>query len=139
MTWMLLKLGLRLVAFTAVFWFATRPRRDRSLPKDKAPVKPPRISIQPRWAIVLVGFLFAGLNTLLYWILRPVLDLATLRMFSLVMPLVVNAMLLWGTVRIVGKKQWIKIDGWLPALWMVGALSLAHGALWLSLDFLPSL
>jgi len=137
MTWMLVKLGLRLVAFTAVFWFATRPRRERGAPKDQAP-KPSRVTIQPRWAIVLIGFLFAALNTGLYSLLRPVLDLATLRMFSLIMPLVVNALILWGTVRLVEKRKWLRIDGWVAAAWLVGFLSLAHGALWLGLDYLPA-
>jgi len=137
MAWMLLKVGLRLVAFTAVFWFASRPRRDKALPKD-APRKPPRIAIRPRWAIVLVGVLFAALNTVLYWLVRSVLDLATLRMFSLLMPLVVNAFLLWGTSQIVARKQWLRIDGWFAAVSLVAALSLTQGALWLALDYLPT-
>ena len=139
MTWMLIKLGLRLVAFTAVFWLATRPRRDKGVPKDKAHVRPPRISIQPRWAIPLIGVLFAGLNLGLYWLLRPLLNLASMGMFSIATPLAANALLLWGTTRIVARKQWLKVDGWMAAAWLCVALTAAHGALWLSLDYLPTL
>lgn len=138
MTWILAKLVIRLVAFTAVFWVATRPRKPAkgSTGKD---VKPPRISIQPRWAIPLVGVLFAALNTLLYWLMRPVLDLATMRMFSLIMPLVVNSLLLWGTAHIVSKKQWMKVDGVFAYAWLAIVLTGAHGILWLALDYFPGL
>jgi uncharacterized membrane protein YvlD (DUF360 family) len=138
MAWLLIKLGIRLVAFTGVFWLATRPRRSDTTSKDGKPVmKPPRISIQPRWAIPLVGVLFGALNTLLYWILRPVLDIATLRTFSWVMPLVVNALLLWGTARIVSQRKWLKLDGLTAMIWLAVALTLAHGVLWFALDYLP--
>jgi uncharacterized membrane protein YvlD (DUF360 family) len=145
MTWVLIKIAIRLVAFTAVFWLATWPRRgaagsragEARTPEGAAPRRA-RISIQPRWAIPLVGVVFAGLNILLYWLLRPVLDLATLRMFSLAMPLVVNGLLLWGTARLVARKQWLKVDGILAAAWLAGILTLAHGALWLGLDYLPA-
>lgn len=134
-----LALVIRLVAFTAVFWLATRPRREKGVPKDKAAIRPSKITIQPRWAIPLVGVVFALMNVGLYWLLRPVLDLATLRTFSLVTPFVVNALLLWGTARVVEKKQWLKIDGFVAAAWLAGVLTLAHGVLWLALDYLPAL
>jgi uncharacterized membrane protein YvlD (DUF360 family) len=138
MAWLLIKLGIRLVAFTGVFWLATRPRRGETTGKDGKPVmKPPRISIQPRWAIPLIGVTFGALNTLLYWILRPVLDIATLRTFSWVMPLVVNGLLLWGTARIVSQKKWLKLDGLMAMIWLAVALTLAHGVLWFALDYLP--
>jgi len=134
MTWLLVKLAIRLVAFTAVFWVATRPRKPA---KGEKEARSPRISIQPRWAIPVVGVLFAALNTLLYWLLRPILDLATLRTLSLVTPLVVNALLLYGTVQIVSRRKWIKVDGVLAGAWLAVALTLAHGVLWLGLDYLP--
>ena len=138
MTWILVKLAVRLVAFTAVFWVATRPRAAKKGDKEQTR-RPPRITIQPRWAIPVVGVLFAALNTLLYWLMRPVLDLATMRMFSLLMPLVINGLLLYGTARIVEKKQWLKVDGLLAGLWLALALTGAHGVLWLTLDYLPGL
>ena len=139
MTWMLVKLGVRLVAFTAVFWVATWPRKGDTVGKDGKPtVKPPRISIQPRWAIPLIGLLFAGLNIALYWLLTPVLDIATLRTFSWIMPLVVNALLLWGTARIVDQKKWLRIDGFFAAAWLAVILTAAHLVLYVSLDYLPT-
>jgi uncharacterized membrane protein YvlD (DUF360 family) len=141
MTWILVKLAIRLVAFTGVFWLATRPRRLKGHPpgKDGKPaMKPPRIKIQPRWAIPLIGVVFAGLNILLYWMVRPILDLATLRTFSFIMPLVVNGLLLWATAEIVKKKKWLQLDGMWAAIWLAGALTLAHGVMYVALDYLPA-
>ncbi|MCA9678620.1 MAG: phage holin family protein [Kofleriaceae bacterium] len=137
MTWTLVKIAIRLVAFTGVFWLATRPRKGNVKGKDGKDSKPARVKIQPRWAIPLVGVLFAALNIALYWLVRPVLDIATLRSLSLAMPLVVNGLLLWGTARIVEKKQWLEVDGFFAGLWLAGALTIAHGTLWVALDYLP--
>jgi uncharacterized membrane protein YvlD (DUF360 family) len=139
MVWLVVKLAIRLVVFTGVFWLATRPRKTDHLDKDGRPeLKPPRISIQPRWAIPLIGVLFGALNLVLYWLARPLLDLATLRTFTVLMPLVVNSLLLWGTARIVQKRHWMRIDGFLAAAWLAVALTLAHGVLWAALDYVPS-
>jgi uncharacterized membrane protein YvlD (DUF360 family) len=139
MLWIFAKLAIRLVAFTAVFWLATRPRKtDRTTKEGRPELRPARISIQPRWAIPLVGLLFAGMNVLLYWLAKPLLDLATLRSFTVVMPLVVNSLLLWGTARIVDKRKWMKLDGFMAAAWLAVALTLAHGVLWASLDYIPA-
>jgi uncharacterized membrane protein YvlD (DUF360 family) len=138
MPWILAKLAIRLVAFTAVFWLATRPRKtDRTTKEGRPELKPARISIQPKWAIPLVGLLFAGMNVLLYWLVSPLLDLATLRTFTVVMPLVVNSLLLWGTARIVQNRKWMKVDGFMAAAWLAVALTLAHGVLWVGLEYLP--
>jgi hypothetical protein len=133
MLWTLVSVAIRLVAFTAVFWLATRPRKV-----EGAEPKPPRISIQPRWAIPVIGVVFAALNIVLYWAVRPLLDLATLRTFTIIMPLVVNGLLLWGTTKIVEKRQWMRIDGLFAGAWLAIALTLAHGVLWFGLDFVPS-
>jgi uncharacterized membrane protein YvlD (DUF360 family) len=150
MTWFLVKLGIRLVAFTAVFWFATRhpkgyipakpadPADPRSKPMP-AMGKRPKLVIQPRWAIPVVGLLFALLNTALYWLVTPILNVATLRSLSLLMPFVVNGLLLWGTARIVQKKQWLRLDGWFAAVWLSLILTGAHGVLYFVLDYLPGL
>jgi hypothetical protein len=55
------------------------------------------------------------------------------------MPLIVNSLLLWGTAHIVSKKQWLKVDGLMSYAWLAVALTGAHGALWLALDYLPAL
>src|SRR5690349_7290501 len=113
MLWILAKVAIRLVVFTAVFWLATRPRKTDERDKDGRPVlKPPRITIQPRWAIPVIGVVFAALNLLLYWIVRPVLDIATFRTFSILMPLVVNSLLLFGTAKLVEKREWLRMSGW---------------------------
>src|SRR5688572_19467992 len=84
-TGVLIKLGVRLVIFGAVFYLAAR--------------RNPKVMIHARWATPLVAFVFAGLNTALYWALTPVLDLATFGALGFVMPLVVNALLLVATVK----------------------------------------
>lgn len=152
MTWILVKLGIQLVAFTLVFWWAARPPKGYVPPapvtddkakgrKDASPAHrgpEPRILIRPRWAVPLVGMLFAILNVALYWLLRPLLDLATLRTASFAIPFVVNGVLLWGTARIVQKKQWLKISGVLAAMWLAMVLTITQGVLWVALDYLPS-
>ena len=120
----LIKLGVRLVVFTGVFWLAAK--------KNKS------IIIEKKWATPLVGLLFAVLNTALYWALKPILNLATLGAVAFAMPLVINAVLLWGTVRIFErKKHWFRIDGFFAMLWMAIFLTLAHGVLWFAVDYLP--
>lgn len=124
MTWFLIKLAVRLVAFTLVFWFATR--------------KNEKIQIQPRWSLPLVAGLFALFNVALYWLLRSVLNLATFNVAWFAMPLVVNLLLLIATVRVFQSKQWLKIDGVRATLWLTGVLTLAHGILYVALDYIPS-
>lgn len=152
MTWILIKLGIRLVAFTAVFWWAARPPKGWAPPappdpdpkKAKKDARPaytgpePKILIRPRWAVPLVGMLFAALNVALYWILRPLLDLATLRTASFAIPFVVNGVLLWGVARIVQKKQWLKISGVFAAMWLAAMVTVAQGVLWVALDWIPA-
>ncbi len=120
----LIKLGVRLVVFTAVFWVAAK--------KNK------KIIIEKKWATPLVGLLFAVLNTALYWALTPILNLATLGAIGFVMPLIVNGVLLALTVRIFqNRQQWFRIDGLIAMLWMAVFLTIAHGVLWVGLDYMP--
>jgi uncharacterized membrane protein YvlD (DUF360 family) len=120
----LIKLGIRLVVFTAVFWLAAR--------------KNDKVIFEKRWATPLVAFTFAVLNTALYWALTPILNLATLGAIGFVMPLVVNAALLAATVRIFARKRhWFRIDGFFATMWMATFLTLAHGLCWLGLDYIP--
>ena len=120
----LIKLGIRLVVFTAVFWVAAK--------KNK------KIIIENKWATPLVGLSFAVLNTALYWALKPILNLATLGAIGFVMPLLINGVSLAITVRIFqSRQQWFRVDGFLAMLWMALLLTLAHGVLWLGIDYIP--
>ncbi|MBP6631294.1 MAG: phage holin family protein [Kofleriaceae bacterium] len=123
MTTLLIKLAVRLVVLTGVFWLAARRNK--------------KIVIQPKWALPLVAGVFAVLNVGLYWLLKPILNLATLGAIGFVMPLVINTLLLVTTVRIVERKKWLVIDGLVATLWMAVVLTLTHGVLWFGLDYLP--
>jgi uncharacterized membrane protein YvlD (DUF360 family) len=126
-TAVLIKLGVRLVVFTAVFWIAAK--------------KNDKIVFAKKWTPPLVAFVFAVLNTVLYWLLTPVLELATLGALGFAMPFIVNALLLYATVRIFRLKEWskdwFKMDGLFATLWMATFLTLAHGVLWFALDYIP--
>jgi uncharacterized membrane protein YvlD (DUF360 family) len=120
----LIKLGVRLVVFTGVFWLAAR--------------KNEKVVFEKKWATPLVAFTFAVLNTALYWALKPILNLATLGAIGFVMPLIINGVLLALTVRIFArKKHWFRIDGFMTTLWMATFLTVAHGLLWFGMDYLP--
>ena len=140
-TGILIELGIRLLVFGLVFYVAAR--------------RNPKVLFRTRWATPLVAFVFALLNTALYWALTPVLNLATLGAFGFLMPLVVNGLLLVGTVKIFhwvfhkkhgvadpkakdAPRPWFEIQGLFALLYMAGILTLAHGALWVALDYLPS-
>ena len=122
---MVVKLGVRLLIFTAVFWFAAKNN--------------PKVVFDKKWATPLVAFVFAVLNTALYFVLRPILNLATLGAVAFAMPLLINAVLLAVTVRIFQSRKWFHIDGMFATMWMATFLTIAHGALWVALDYLPSL
>ncbi len=124
MTWLLVKLGIRLLGFMAVFFFAAR--------------KNPKIKIEPRWAIPLVAGLFGVMNVGMYWLLKPVLNLATFGAAWFAMPFVINLGFLIATVRIFEKKKWLVIDGIRATLYLALLLTAAHGVLWLGLDWIPS-
>ena len=126
-TAVLIKLGVRLVVFTAVFWFAAK--------------KNDKVVFSHRWAPPIVALVFAVLNTVMYWALRPLLDLATLGAVGFAMPFIVNTLLLYATVRIFRLRpataKWFTIDGIFATLWMATFLTIAHGVLWLGLDYIP--
>ena len=121
---LLIKLGVRLVVFTAVFWVAAKKNQ--------------KIIIEKKWATPVVGFSFAVLNTALYWLLGRVLNIATLGVVGFAMPLVINGVLLMVTARVFQRKpQWFRLDGFFAGMWMAIFLTLAHGVLWFGLDYLP--
>jgi hypothetical protein len=123
-TGILIKLAVRLVVFSGVFFAATRYIEG--------------ITVTKKWAFPLLGALFAVLTTLFYWLLAPLLDLATFNALSLGMPLVVNLVLLAATMRLLKTKGWLQVDGFFSSMWLALALTAAHGALWISLDYLPA-
>ncbi len=122
-TGILIKLGVRLVVFGAVFWIATR--------------KNPKVVIHNKWATPLIALVFAVFNTGLYWVLGGVLNIATLGAVGFLTPFVVNLLLLLGTVRVFQRRKWLEVHGVMATLWMAAFLTLAHGALWLALDYFP--
>lgn len=124
-TGILIKLGVRLVVFGLTFFLAARFN--------------PKILLHKKWATPLIALVFATLNTALYWVLKPVLNLASMGALGFVMPLVANLLFLWATLKIFERKKWFEIDGLVPTLWMAGILTVVHGALWLGLDYLPTL
>ncbi len=110
-----IQLGVRILVFGLVFWLVAR--------------KHERVTVSPRWAIAPVAGLFGVLNAGLYWVLSFLVSLASLFTLSIVAPVIANAVLLWGTTRLL-KGKWLKIDGIVPMAVLVGCLTLAHGALW---------
>ena len=119
----LIKLGIRLVVFTGVFWFAAKRNKD--------------IVFAKKWAPPLVGFVFAIFNTGLYWMLKPVLNIATMGAVGFALPFVINGALLYATMKVFEKKKWFHIEGFFATLWMALFLTVAHGVLWAAVDYLP--
>jgi hypothetical protein len=123
-TGVLIKLGVSLVVFTAVFFVAARRNE--------------KIKIENKWAMPLIGVVFAVLNVAVYWALAPILNLATLGAIGFLMPLVVNLIFLGATVRLFESKKWLVIDGMIAFVKLALYLTVAHGLMWLSLDYLPN-
>jgi len=123
-TAILIKLGVRLVVFGLVFFIATR--------------KNPKVIVSKKRMLPVVALVFAILNTALYWLLAPLLNVATLGAAGFLMPFVVNMVLLIGTVKIFERWKWFEVQGLMTTLWMAAFLTLAHGALYLGLDYFPS-
>lgn len=119
MTALLVKLAVRFVLFGAVFAFAAH--------------KNPKIKIQPKLALPLVALVFALLNTGIYWLLKPVLNLATFGAAWLLIPFVLNGVFLWATRKLIRP---LTIDGFFPMVWLSVLLTAAHGLTWLVLDLL---
>jgi len=119
MSVLLVKLAVRLVVFGAVFGFAAK--------------KHPKIEIQPKYALPLIALVFALLNTAVYWIAKPVLNLATLGAAWLFLPLVLNAAFLWGTQKLLRP---LRIEGVMAMGYLALLLTAAHGVLWVLLDLM---
>ena len=106
--WLLVKV----VVFGVAITFATRKFKD--------------VKVDPKSAIPLVALVFAGLNTLLYWLLAPAISLVSLWTLWFLAPFIANAILLYATDRLV--KQF-KIEGIVAFVKLSGVLTLAHLAL----------
>src|SRR5260221_10187428 len=93
MIWFVVKLLIRVVVFGIALGFTMR--RD------------PHVKVEPRSALPLVAATFAVLNTLLYWLIAPALNLVTLFSLSLLVPFLVNGALLYATDRLL---KYFKIE-----------------------------
>jgi hypothetical protein len=123
MTATLVEVAVRVAAFIAVFAVVAW--------------RHPRIEVKPRWAVPLVGLVFALLNAGLYWLLKPVLNVATLGVAALVVPLVVNGVFLWATHKAVSRARVkLLVGGFRPALFLTLVLTATQGALYLAFDVL---
>jgi len=119
----LIKLGVRFVVFGLAFWIAAR--------------KNPNVVMPNKWATPLIALVFATLNTLVYWALSPILNIATMGAVGFAMPLIANLIFLVVTVRIFRAKKWIEIKSTMTYVWMAIILTAIHGACWVGLDYIP--
>jgi len=120
-TWILIKLAIRLVVFGVVFGVVAWRNK--------------KVTVKPKYALPLVALVFALLNTGLYWILKPILNVATLGSLALLMPFILNGAFLYVTERLLKP---LKIEGLWTKVVLAGFLTAAHGALWLALDVLAT-
>jgi hypothetical protein len=130
----LIKLAIRLIVFGGVFFLAAK--------------KNPKVVIHNKWATPLIALVFALLNTGVYWLLTPILNIATLGAIGILMPFLVNMVFLLGTVKVfevlnakrkaADKKPWLEIQGIMATLWMALFLTIAHGALYVGLEYFPN-
>jgi hypothetical protein len=121
-TGVLIGLGVRLVVFGAVFWIAAW--------------KLPKVVIHNKWATPLIALIFAALNIGLYWLLTPLLNLATLGALGFAMPLLANILFLAATLRL--SHRWLEVRGLTTQLYLALLLTAAHGLTWFALTYLPN-
>lgn len=119
----LIKLGVRFVVFGLAFWLVAR--------------KNPNVVMPNKWATPLIALVFALLNTIVYWALSPILNLATMGAIGFAMPLIANMIFLLVTERIFRAKKWFQIKGLMTTVWLAIILTAIHGALWVALDYIP--
>jgi len=120
---LLIKTGIRFLVFVAVFWFAARRFE--------------KVTVEPKWALPLVGVVFALMNVGLYWLLKPILGVATVGLFGFAIPFLLNGLFLYLTIAVVGKlRTKLEIDGTMTMIKMCIVVTLAHGVLWLILDII---
>ena len=105
----LIWLAVRFVVFGIALTFAMKKVKD--------------VKVTPPHALPLVALVFALLNTLLYWLLAPVLNLVTLWTLWFLVPFLANAVFLYVTDRILKP---LKIDGMIAFLKTAGIVTIAH-------------
>lgn len=116
---LLINLGVRFVVFALVFWLAARRLE--------------KVTIEPKWATPLVGVVFALLNVGLYWLLEPILSIASVGLFGFAVPFVLNGLFLWGTTKVVARlKTRVEIGGIFTLIKMAIILTMAHFAVWIA-------
>ena len=120
-SWFLIELAVRLLVFGVVFGVVAW--------------KMEKVTIKPRYALPLVAAVFALLNTALYWLLKPILNLATLGTLAFLMPFLLNGAFLYATERLVRP---LKIEGLWTKVVFAAILTVAHGVLWVALDVAAS-
>lgn len=122
MTWVLIKLLIRVAVFTAVFFVAVR--------------KSEKIAVEKKWAVPLVGLVFALLNTGLYWLLKPVVNLATFGVAWLMVPFLLNGVFLYATNWLLEKARFkgLQFEGTWIMVKLAILLTIVHGGLYLALD-----
>lgn len=109
MTPLLIKLLLRTCVFGVALTYAVRRDED--------------VKVQPRTALPLVAAVFALLNLGLYFVLKTALNLATLWVFMLFVPFVVNGFILLVTDRILKP---FKIESMTALIRTAGIVTIAH-------------
>ena len=117
MTELLIKLAVRFGVFLLVFALAAW--------------KMPKVRVHPKFALPLVALVFAVLNVGLYWLFKPVLNLATLGAAWLFIPFLLNGAFLWATQKLLRP---LRIEGFFTTVKLAVILTAAHGACWLVLD-----
>lgn len=123
MTWFLIKLGVRFLVFGLVFGLACHRMKS--------------VDIRPRLALPLVALVFALLNTGVYWLAKPVLNLATLGFVWALMPLILNAAFLLITTRLLKYvRVTMELRGFLATVWLAALLTAAHGVLYVVFDMI---
>jgi hypothetical protein len=105
----LVDFGIRFAIFAAVFALGCWRLRG--------------VQVRPRWALPLVAVTFATLNTALYGVMVPLVNLASLWTLSLVAPLIANGAFVYLTARVLRP---LRIDGVMPMLWLSLYLTAAH-------------
>lgn len=106
---LVVKLVVRVLVFGVAFAFITRRTRD--------------VRVEPRSAIPVVALVFALLNTALYWLISPLVTLASLGLLWFLAPFVANLVLLYLTDRLARP---LKIQTFTALLYASAVLTLAH-------------
>ncbi len=125
MAWLFIKLGIRFLIFGLVVCLISH--------------RSEKVSIKPKFALPLVALVFALLNTGIYWVAKPLLNLATLGMLWIFIPFVLNACFLYATARLIKYlRVEMEIKGILTMAWLALLLTAAHGVLYVALDVLAT-